>query len=121
MATRSWFDWKPAHGYNPTEQADGAGKVVPDEVPEPVRSLDLQLPIEPWISWDEWKANMINRIFDEHRIRKGRPLLAPKERITAATVRHGRLKMATELDDGYSRALESDDERDRRARARNGN
>ena len=41
-----------------------------------------------WMSWEEWKAQMLNRLFQRQGVLKQRA------RITAETVRHGAPKTA---------------------------
>ena len=60
--------------------------------PAHLRTLEDTPPDAPRISWAEWKASMLNRLFEEQGV-TGKP-----SRITAATVRHGTQRKSDWLD-----------------------
>lgn len=55
-----------------------------------------------WASWDEWQATTLNRLFLQQGVR-GEP-----GRITAATVRHGRLQEARASDQPHEQKEDVD-------------
>jgi len=64
---KSWLDWQP-----PAKHLNGPQKqeVRPaQEAPQlPQNSYDANY---SGMSWDEWYTDMTDRIFDEHRARRG--------------------------------------------------
>ncbi len=90
-----WMDWKPkariltdsaeSEPTKPLEPGsvgfEGATYPGLSEIRAEVATADLEL--ENGMSWPEWKATALNRLFQEHGV-TGQP-----GRITAATVKHG--------------------------------
>jgi hypothetical protein len=99
MSTRRWLDWRPATAVTaesadrePTKPSkpgsvgfEGSGSEDSPKI-ETTRGaplVDCAAPPERPMSWSEWKAAALNRLFREYGT-SGQP-----GRITAETVRHG--------------------------------